>query len=587
MHEHFGINKTPFSAAPNVDLIVKVPTFKEALIRTMACVSNGSGVALVIGHAGCGKSLLLEKLEQSYQDQHRVIKLSSPRFESRKELFQNLLYQMERPIGGDTDGELRLALNGAIQASEEHSQGILLLIDEAHLLCRTLIEELRMLTNLVRAGQPLVRLVLAGSPILEEKLNDPKLDALNQRITARTYLNPLTRDETHLLIISQLQICGRDGREVFSPAALDAAHELASGVPRTINQICHHAMWDTLRDGHYQVDEARVRRAWADLQCIPIQCESVSYDSASVIEFGSLDEAVQEEINSEPAVIEFSSEQEQAGISGFDPQSLVGDDWEPGVAETEEAPDNEEPTEEDNSSTQDLVEYVTPGNEDATKDCANNEVCSNDCQAGSSEEHCEANDLGSQVEVNNLMDELEQLDSPAAEDTTEANSNPLEEDFAEEETVADTYSNIVSDYNQRSVQVVSHELSGLDGSGDEILTTAEQIQFVATEDSVDAPPQKQLDVQTPSLPMESPLQDSQTYSQISQDQSDEIKLPTLQQSSDDRDMITVSRLEHMETEPRESVDSESEQPRATSTGSAMRVDLKQLFQQLRSTDNEA
>ena len=54
---------------------------------------------------------------------------------------------------------------------------MLLIVDEAHTLPLRLMEELRLITNLARNGQPRVRLVLVGGPQLEERFASPKLES--------------------------------------------------------------------------------------------------------------------------------------------------------------------------------------------------------------------------------------------------------------------------------------------------------------------------------------------------------------------------------------------------------------------------
>ena len=87
---------------------------------------------------------------------------------------------------------MRLSLLDTLLSGDEHTQGLLLLVDEAQALATHLLEELRLLTNLSRGGAPRVRLVMAGLPSLEEKLASPELQSFSQRLTSRCYLSPLS-----------------------------------------------------------------------------------------------------------------------------------------------------------------------------------------------------------------------------------------------------------------------------------------------------------------------------------------------------------------------------------------------------------
>ena len=71
-----------------------------------------------------------------------------------------------------------------------------------------LLEEVRLLTNVVRDGQSRVRLVLAGIMALEERLANPKLESFHQRIAGRCYLQSLGREETIFYLQEQVRRCG-------------------------------------------------------------------------------------------------------------------------------------------------------------------------------------------------------------------------------------------------------------------------------------------------------------------------------------------------------------------------------------------
>ena len=82
---------------------------------------------------------------------------------------------MHLPYRGMGEGDLRLSLIDHLSPERGGHPGLLLLVDEAHSLPWRLLEELRMITNLVRDGQSRVRLILSGSSQLEVRFAGPKL----------------------------------------------------------------------------------------------------------------------------------------------------------------------------------------------------------------------------------------------------------------------------------------------------------------------------------------------------------------------------------------------------------------------------
>ena len=118
----------------------------------------------------------------------------------------------------------------------------MLLVDEAQSLSPALLDELRVMTNLVHGGAPRVRLVLAGSAALEESFANVELESFSQRLSTRCYLAPMTRNETSQYIRAQIAASGGDPDELFVEDAAGAVFEATDGVPRLVNQLCDRAL---------------------------------------------------------------------------------------------------------------------------------------------------------------------------------------------------------------------------------------------------------------------------------------------------------------------------------------------------------
>jgi hypothetical protein len=183
---------------------------------------------------------------------------------------QNILFELKLPYRDMDEGELRLSLVDHLEPRSGGPEGLLLLVDEAHTLPLRLIEEIRLLTNIVRDGQSRVRLVLAGGMALEEQLASPKLESFHQRIAARCYLQPLGRDETVYYVQEQIRRCGARGDGLLTADAQTSVHTASDGIPRLINQVCDHALMLAALAGQPQIDAARIEEAWADLQQLPV-----------------------------------------------------------------------------------------------------------------------------------------------------------------------------------------------------------------------------------------------------------------------------------------------------------------------------
>jgi type II secretory pathway predicted ATPase ExeA len=298
----FGLVKRPFAAAADADCYFPATVIETARQTLFRAIDRGEGAGMLIGPAGTGKSLLLQVLAEQFRGRFEIVILTSGRLSTRQALLQAILFELGLPYRDQQEGELRLALIDHLSGTSGNLEGLLLLVDEAHTLPLRLLEELRMITNLVRQGQPKVRLVLAGSPALEERFTSPKLDAFNQRITARCYLQAFERNETREYIKAQIEWAGGQPESLFEPDALDAVQRATEGIPRLINQVCDHALILACAAGASSLDNRAIEEAWADLQQLPTPWNNLpgadgdaKAATGEVIEFGILDDEPSEQ----------------------------------------------------------------------------------------------------------------------------------------------------------------------------------------------------------------------------------------------------------------------------------------------------
>jgi type II secretory pathway predicted ATPase ExeA len=289
---HFQFQIRPFVAAPQIEAYVPVASMEQARQTLIRCVERAEGPGLIVGPAGSGKSLLCQLLADHFRRlQFQVAMLASARISTRRALLQNILFELHLPYRGMEEGELRLSLIDHLEPRGSGLAGLLLVVDEAHTLPLRLLEEIRLISNFIRDSQPRVRLALAGSAELEERLASPKLESLQQRIAARCYLQPFNREETSLLICQQIQRAG-GAESLFSPEALKAVYSATDGVPRLVNQVCDHALVLSAVGGHTQIGAEAIEEAWSDLQQLPAPWHQTSRRDhaapSTAIEFGQL-----------------------------------------------------------------------------------------------------------------------------------------------------------------------------------------------------------------------------------------------------------------------------------------------------------
>ncbi|HTQ39561.1 MAG TPA: AAA family ATPase [Pirellulales bacterium] len=326
----FGFNERPFAAAALAKRYFRSESSEAARENLARCIDRAEGVGLLIGPSGTGKTLLCQVLAEQFRRSMQVALLASGQLCTRRAMLQAILFELGLPFRGMEEGDLRLALvdhlspraksadaaqqdAGAVPSSLS-APPLLLIVDEAHTLPMRLLEELRLITNLVRGGQPRVRLVLAGGPQLEDRFAHPKMESFNQRVAARCYLETLDRQQTIEYVRHQvLQVGGQPDR-IFTSDALEAVAHATGGIPRLINQVCDHVLLLAFAGGVEQITAPGVEEAWADLQQLPTPWNAAPGAPApvnenSVVEFGSLDDELADEL---PPAVPFRAPADQA-----------------------------------------------------------------------------------------------------------------------------------------------------------------------------------------------------------------------------------------------------------------------------------
>lgn len=291
--QHFALAYRPFPPAAAASCYVPVGSIEAARQAIARAIQRASGPAVVIGGAGTGKTMLCEVLAEQFTQQFCVAHLNNGRLPTPRALMQAMLFELGRPYRDMDESELRLSLADFLASGETCREGLLLIIDEAHTLPVRNFEELRLLMNNASQGQSRVRVVLAGAPALEERLASPKIESFHQRIAARAYLEPLSREDTYTFIREQLASVGGAPEAIFPPDAQKAVFDATDGVPRLVNQLCDHALIIAAVQQQRAVSAQVVQEAWSDLQQLPTPwvepVQKVGQSAtAEVIEFGSL-----------------------------------------------------------------------------------------------------------------------------------------------------------------------------------------------------------------------------------------------------------------------------------------------------------
>jgi general secretion pathway protein A len=267
---HFGLKREPFSLAPDPRFLFMSERHREALAHLLYGVRGGGGFVLLTGEIGAGKTTVVRCLLEQLPAECVVAYIVNPRL-TALELLQTVCQEFGVQVISESEsGKVYVdALNSFLLAAHAKGQQALLVIDEAQALEPTVLEQLRLLTNLETAKRKLLQIVLVGQPELRQMLAAPGLEQLAQRVVARYHLGPLSAKETRRYVRHRLGVAGRKGDLPFDTGALTLIHKLSAGVPRRINLLADRGLLGAYARHQQTVDKTTVQHAADEVFAAP------------------------------------------------------------------------------------------------------------------------------------------------------------------------------------------------------------------------------------------------------------------------------------------------------------------------------
>ncbi|ABA88552.1 ATPase, putative [Syntrophotalea carbinolica DSM 2380] len=263
--EHFGLDREPFSNAPDARFYYHSEQHRQAMLRLMHVVDSNKGLAVVIGGVGTGKTTLARRMLDHLDEEHYVSSLLvmvhsgvTPEW---------ILTRIALQLGVENPAPDRMTLlkqlyDRLIEIDASGRKAVVL-IDEAQMLqTRELMEEFRGLLNLEIPAKKLLNILFFGLPEVEDclRLDEP----LAQRVAVKYRLHSYTHATAEAYIGHRLQVAGaRDA--IIDPETVPIIHNYAGGVPRLINTICDNCLFEAFLRKHDQVSAAIVESVAGDL----------------------------------------------------------------------------------------------------------------------------------------------------------------------------------------------------------------------------------------------------------------------------------------------------------------------------------
>lgn len=264
----YGLTEAPFHITPDPRFLFFSEQHREAFHHILFGIRERKGFIQITGEVGAGKTTVCRAVLAQLGPTVKTALILNPVLTSTQ-LLRAVLVELGLAPARLDRVEYQDILNAFLLEEAARGNDVALFIDEAQDLDSGLLEQIRLLSNLETDQRKLLQIVLIGQPELRDKLNDPGLRQLRQRITVRYHLRTLSLPDTERYIAHRLRVAGANGRPSFTPWAIRTVHRYARGIPRLVNAVCDKALLYGFVNGTDRLTARSIRRAIRELEGEP------------------------------------------------------------------------------------------------------------------------------------------------------------------------------------------------------------------------------------------------------------------------------------------------------------------------------
>ncbi len=265
--DSFKLKELPFRLSPDPQFLYLSNAHARAKAYMESTIWFTDGFVVITGEIGSGKTTLIETFLRELDKDVVVAQINQTQV-SVIEFLQTLLAQFGFNPFRMKKAELLTTLNNFLIEQYAAGRKVLLIVDEAQNLSLRVLEEIRMLSGIETTKEKVLRIILAGQPEMNDKLDAPELVQLTQRVRLRFHLTALNQEDMQGFILHRLEVAGSEGREIFLTDTFDLLYRFTGGVPRLVNTLCDTAMLAAFNDDSDLVKIEHVQDAINELQWV-------------------------------------------------------------------------------------------------------------------------------------------------------------------------------------------------------------------------------------------------------------------------------------------------------------------------------
>src|SRR2546430_9884848 len=263
----FKLKELPFRLSPDPQFLYLSKQHARAKAYMESTIWFTDGFVVITGEIGSGKTTLIESFLKEIQSDVVIAQINQTQV-SAVDFLQAVLVQFGFSPFKMKKAELIATLNNFLIEQYAAGRKVLLIVDEAQNLSMRVLEEIRLLSGVETTKEKVLRIILAGQPELNDKLDAPELAQLMQRVRLRFHLHTLSEVETRSYIQHRLDVAGAGDREIFAADTFAEVFRYCGGGPRLVNTLCDTAMMAAYTSDRSTVTRADIISAVRELQWV-------------------------------------------------------------------------------------------------------------------------------------------------------------------------------------------------------------------------------------------------------------------------------------------------------------------------------
>jgi len=274
--EHFQLKELPFRLSPDPAFLYLSQIHSRAKAYMESTIWFTDGFVVITGEIGSGKTTLIETVLKELEHDVVVAQINQTQI-SPIEFLQTLLAQFGFSPFRMRKAELLATLNQFLVEQYASGRKVLLVVDEAQNLSNKVLEEVRLLSGVESTKEKVLRIILAGQPELNDKLDSPELVQLKQRVRLRFHLTALGEPDATEYIRHRLRVAGAGDRDIFEPETFPLIYRYSGGIPRLTNTLCDTSLLAAFAQDRKTVSVDDVRSAIAELQWVEYSARTFTH----------------------------------------------------------------------------------------------------------------------------------------------------------------------------------------------------------------------------------------------------------------------------------------------------------------------